>query len=164
MQNYIRQLLEILQEAHSNRPLPRYMELPEEMECLRDVIELEKSLEEDEQTMENILGVLQIYFPPENRLTDEQVQQLKRGIIELWRVFHYEADFRRGEFDERQQYTRLEEKWKEHVPIFRGTNGTWHLEIFDYEQYWDENEMRFLSEEEQNAKYLSRRSKGLGFN
>lgn len=148
MQNYITQLLEILHEAQSNRPLPRYMELPEDMEPLRDIIEFEKSLEEDEQTMESIFGVPQMYFPPENRLTDEQVQQLKKGILELWRAFHYEADFRKGEFDERQQYTKLVEKWKEEMPIFRGSNGTWHIEMFDYEQYWDEDEMRYLSEDE----------------
>ena len=155
MQIYITQLLEILQEAHNNRPLPRYMELPEEMEDLRDVIELEKSLEEDEQTMENIFGVPHSYFPPENRLTDEQVRQLIDSILELWHVFHYEADFRKGEFNERQQYTKLVEKWKEHVPVFRGSNGTWHIEMFDYEQYWDEDEMRYLSEDEYDAKYFS---------
>lgn len=162
MQTYITQLLEILQEAHQNHPLPRYLELPEEMECLRDVIELEKSLEEDERTMESIFGVSQMYFPPEVRLTDEQVRQLKNGILELWQVFHYEANFRRGEFSERQQYTKLVEKWKEQVPVFRGTNGTWHLEMFDDEQHWDEEEMRYLTGEEQNARYLSRNSKWLG--
>jgi len=31
MQSYIHQLLETLKEAHNNRPLPRYLELPEEM-------------------------------------------------------------------------------------------------------------------------------------
>lgn len=153
MQNYIQQLLEILHEAQNNRPAPRYLELPEDMEPLRDIIELEKSLEEDEQTMENIFGVPQIYFPPENRLTDEQVQQLKNGILELWSVFHYEADFRKGEFNERQQYTKLVEKWKEEMPVFRGTNGTWHIEMFDYEQYWDEDKMRYLSDEEYDMKY-----------
>ena len=54
MQKYVDQLLEMLQEAHNNRPAPRYIELPEEMECLRDVIDMEMSMEEDEQIMENI--------------------------------------------------------------------------------------------------------------
>ncbi len=153
MQNYISQLLEIMREAQNNRPTPSNLELPEELECLRDVIEFEKSLEEDEYTMESVLGVPQIYFPPETRLTDEQVRQLINGILELWSAFHYEADFRRGEFNERQQYTKLVEKWKEHVPIFRGTNGTWHFEMYDYEQYWDEDEMRYLSENEYFNKY-----------
>lgn len=152
MNHYITQLLEILQEAQNNRPLPRYLELPEEMEDLRDIMEIEKSLEEDEQTMESIFGVPQIYFPPENRLTDEQVRQLISGILELWRAFHYEADFRKGEYDERQQYTKLVEKWKEHVPVFRGSNGTWYIEMFDYEQYWNEDKMRYFSEAEYNEK------------
>src|SRR5688572_25242317 len=144
MQTYIIQLLGILKEAHNNRSLPRYIQLPEEMEVLRDVIELEKSLEEDELIMENLLVVPQYYFPPENRLTDEQVQILTEGIIELWQVFRFVPDFRKGEFTNREQYTKLVEKWKDNVPDFRGTNGFWHLEMFDYELNWDEDEMRYL--------------------
>ena len=152
MQKYVDQLLEMLQEAHNNRPAPRYIELPEELECLRDVIDMEMSMEEDEQTMENIFGVQQIYFPPENRLSDEQVRQLIQGILDLWRVFQYEADFRRGEFTEREQYTKLVEQWKKSHPLLKGTNGTWHIEMFDYEQIWDEEEGRYLTDEEYFAK------------
>ena len=57
MQRYVDQLVEILEEAQQNRPSPLYLELPEEMECLRDVIDLEMSFEEDEKTMEAIFGV-----------------------------------------------------------------------------------------------------------
>jgi len=154
MNNYISQLLETLKEVHYNRPTSHYLELPEEMEDLRGVIEMEKSLKEDEQTMESIFGVPQMYFPPEDRLTDEQVRQLTDGIVELWRVFHFVPDFRKGEFNERQQYTKLIEQWKEHVPVFRGSNGTWHIEMFDYDRYWDEYEMRYLSEDEFDAKHF----------
>jgi hypothetical protein len=140
MERYTQQLLELLKSAHDNRPTPSYLELPEEMEALRSVIELEKSIESEEQTMESIFGVPQISFPPENRLTDEQIRQIKAGIIELWQAFNYEADFRKGEFNERQQYTKLIEKWKETVPVYRGTNGTWHLEMYDYEDEWEEDD------------------------
>lgn len=153
MQSYIDQLLELLRAAHSNRPSPRYLELPKEMECLRDIIDFEKSLDEDEHTMESIFGVPQTFFPPENRLSDEQVNQLFNGIVELWRVFHYEADFRKGEFNKREQYTKLVEKWKEHVPVLRGSNGVWHIEMFDYEQYWDELKMCYLTEDEYFAEH-----------
>ncbi len=148
MQRYIEQLIEMLREAHDNRPSPSFIELPEEMEDLRDIIEFEKSMEEDEQTMENVFGIPQIYFPPEDKLNDEQIQLLKKSILELWHVFHYEADFRKGEFNERKQYTMLIEKWKKHVPVFRGTNGTWHFEMYNYETHWDEEQMRYLSDEE----------------
>lgn len=153
MQTYINQLLETLHEAQYNHPALRYFELPEEMECLRDVMELEKSLDEDEQTMESVLGVPQVCFPPESRLTDGQIRQLTTGILELWRAFHYEADFRKGEFSERQQYSKLVEQWKEQVPVFRGTNGSWHIEMYDYELNWDEEKMRYLSDEEYEAKF-----------
>jgi len=147
MQAYIDQLIEMLQEAQNNRPFPRYLELSEEMEVLRDVIELERSLEEDEVLMETLLGVPQYYFPPENKLSDEQVQQLTIGIIELWKVFNFVPVFREGEFSEREQYAMLVEKWKEYVPDFRGSNSYWNLEMFDYELDWDENEKRYLTDE-----------------
>ena len=152
MQNYVNQLLEMLQEAHANRPAPRYLELPEEMECLRDVIDLEMSFEEDERTMENIFGVPQIYFPPEDRLSDEQIRQLIQGILDLWKVFHYKANFRKGEFTEREQYTKLVNCWKETFPLLRGTNGTCHIKMYDYGTNWDEDERRYLSDEEYYAK------------
>src|SRR5690554_5484614 len=154
MQKYIIQLLELIKTAEENRPVPSYIEIPEEMEVFRDLIELEKSIEEDEQTMENIFGMPQYYFPPENRLTDEQILMLKTGIVELWSAFNYQAEFREGEFDEREQYTKLVENWKEHVPIFQGTYGTWHIEMYDYEKNWDEDEMRYLSEEEYYLKHF----------
>ncbi|MDR2466130.1 MAG: hypothetical protein LBD35_01950, partial [Prevotellaceae bacterium] len=90
MQLYVTQLLEMLHEAKQNRPSPRYLELPEEMECLRDVIDLEMSLEEEEHTMESIFGIEQIYLPPENRLSDEQIRLLIDGITDLWHEFHYD--------------------------------------------------------------------------
>ena len=152
MEKYINQLLEILEEAQQNRPSPRYLELSEDMECLRDVIDLEMSLEEEEKTMETILGVPKIYFPPENQLSDVQIRQLIDGIIALWRVFHYEAEFRKGEYSEREQYTKLVDCWDKTQPVFRGENGAWHIEMYDYEQYWDEDEMRYLTEEEYDTK------------
>jgi len=76
MQRYVTQLLEIPQETHVNHLAPRYLELPEEMEPLRDVIDMEMLFDEDEKTMESIFGVPQIYFPPEDRLSDEQILQL----------------------------------------------------------------------------------------
>jgi len=146
MQKYVHQLLEMLQEAHVNRPVPRYLELPEEIECLRDIIDMDMSLEEEEQTMESILGIPQIYFPPEEMLSDEQIRMLIQGIIDLWHVFHYEADFRQGEFTEREQYTKLVNCWEKTYPLFRGTSGNCHIEMYDYELNWDEEEQRYLSD------------------
>jgi hypothetical protein len=143
----------MLQEAHNNRPGPRYIELPEEMECLRDTIDMEMSMEEEEQTMESIFGVPQYYFPPEDRLSDEQVRQLINGILDLWHVFHYEAVFRKGEFTEREQYTKLVAHWKETHPLLRGSSGAWYIELFDYEQNWDEELQCYISNEEYFAKH-----------
>jgi hypothetical protein len=152
MQKYVTQLLEMLQEAHNNRPAPRYLELPDDMECLRDVIDMEKSMEEDKLSMEHIFGVPQVYFPPADRLSDEQVGQLIDGILELWHVFHYEVDFRKGEFTEREQYTKLVACWKKTYPLLRGSNGTWYIEMYDYKQCWDSEKGCYISNEEYYAK------------
>jgi hypothetical protein len=154
MQRYIEQLVEMLQEAHFNKPQPRYLELPEEMECLRDIIDYEKSIEEGEEyTMESIFGIEQIYFPPENRLSDEQVKTLLDAILKLWQVFNYAAVFRKGEFNDRQKYTQLVTHWKETVPKMRGSNGTYYIELYDHDLWWDENDMCYLSEDAYWKKY-----------
>jgi hypothetical protein len=144
MQQYINQLLETLREAYNNRPAPRYLELSEDMECLRDIIDMDMSLEEDEQTMESIFGVPQTSFPPESCLTDGQIEQLTTSILDLWRVFHYDATIRKGEFTEREIYTKLVDYWKKTIPLVRGTNGTWHIEIYDYMLNWDEKSRKYI--------------------
>ena len=153
MQRYVTQLLEMLQEAKQNRPSPRYLELPEDMECLRDEIDLEMSLEEEEHTMERILGIEQVYLPPENRLSDEQIRLLIDGITDLWSEFHYAPVFRKGDLTEREQYTKLVNSWKKTYPLIRCEDGTWYIEMYDYEQNWDEEEQRYLSDEEYLVKY-----------
>ena len=72
--------------------------------------------------------------------------------ISLW------SGFQKGEFNQRQQYSKLVAQWKEHVPVFRGSNGIWHIEMFDYDRYWDEDEMRYLSDDEFDAKHFSEKS------
>jgi hypothetical protein len=144
----------MMREAHSNKPQPRFLDIPDEMKGIEAIIDLDKAIEEGEEyTLENIFGIEQVYFPPENRLTDAQVHTLLDAILELWRVFHYEAVFRKGEFSERQQYTKLVEYWKHSAPKMRYSNGTWYFEMFDYEKYWDEDEMRYLTEDEYFTKY-----------
>jgi hypothetical protein len=143
----------MLQEAYNNRPAPRYLELPEEMECLRDVIDVDMSLDEDESTMESIFGVSQVYFPPENRLSDSHIKQITEGISDLWQVFHYEADIRKGDFTDREIYTKLVDCWKKRFPLFRGVDGTWHIELYDYDQNWDEELGRYISDEEYFEKH-----------
>lgn len=152
MEKYIEQLLELMKEAPEKRPVVRTLEIPEEMEALRGVMELEASFG-NEETMESIFGIPKIYFPDEKHLSDQELKRLKGGITELWHSFNYEADFRKGEFNDREQYTKLVESWSETVPFLKGTNGVWHLELFDYEKYWDEEEMRYMSEEEYAKKY-----------
>lgn len=137
MEKYINQLIELLREAQHRRPAPRKLDLPEDMKGLEDIIDMEMSMQEEEHTMEQIFGVEQYNFPPEARLSDEQVRTLTKEIFDLWHAFNYKAVARKGEFTEREIYTKLVDYWKEPVPLFRGTNGTWYIELYDYETDWD---------------------------
>ena len=132
MQNYLTQLLEYLEEAKERKPQPRYIELPPEMEALRDVIDMEMSWQENERTMEAIFGVPQIYFPPVERLTDDQLKMVVDAILSLWRVFNYEADLPQN-IPAKYAYTELVKCWKKGYPLLKGSNGTWHIEFCNYD-------------------------------
>ena len=147
MEKYVNQLVELLQEAHIHRPNLRKLDLPEDMKGLEDVIDIELAMEEKEKTMEQIFGVEQYYFPPEERLCDNQIQTLTKEILDLWHVFHYDAVTRKGEFTERQIYTKLVNCWKESFPLFRGTNGVWYIELYNYEKNWDEEKGEYVDDD-----------------
>lgn len=137
MEKYISQLTELLQEAQHRRPTPRYLDLPEEMEGLEDIIDAEMAMAGKGSTLEQIFGIEQYYFPPEERLSDSQIKTLVKEILDLWHVYHYKAVMRKGELSEREIYTKLIGFWKDSFPLFRGSNGTWYVELFDYKNDWD---------------------------
>lgn len=132
MQTYITQLIEHLQEAKVRKPAPRYLELPEEMQGLEDLIDLEISMEEDGPTMEALFGIPKYYFPPIERLTNDQMEQLVAAILDLWWEFHYEADLPKN-IPARYAYPVLVACWKKAYPLVRASNGTWHIEFCNYE-------------------------------
>jgi len=123
MEKYINQLIEDLREAHPRKPSPRKIELPEEMKGLEDIVDLEMSMEEQQHTMEGIFGVPQILFPPVEKLTDKQTERLVQEILDLWHIFHYEADLPKN-LPARYAYPVLVKCWKKTYPLFRGSNGT----------------------------------------
>lgn len=132
MHHYITQLIEDLREATNRKPAPRQLFLTEDMQGLEDITDLEISLEEDEHTMESIFGIPQIYFPPADKLTDEQMKLLVKEILDLWRAFHYEAVLPQN-LPARYAYPILVACWKKGYPLLRGSTGTWYIEFCDYE-------------------------------
>ena len=66
----------------------------------------------------------------------------------MWRAFHYEPEFRKGEFTEREQYAKLVAEWAKPHPFFRGSEGTWHIEMYDYMLNWDEEKGCYVQDEE----------------
>jgi len=132
MEKYLKLLIETLREAYNQKPSPRYLELPKEMESLRDVIDMEMSMQEDEHTLESIFGVSQLYFPPVEKLTDRQVKRLVKEILALWRIYHYEADLPPG-IPARYAYPVLLSCWKITYPVLKGSGGVWHIELCHYD-------------------------------
>ena len=89
MQHYLAQLLADLRAAHHNQPPPvdyrllhsEYSHLPDEIAY---VAEWENA---PEQSFEELFGIPASAFPPEEKLTGEQMAQLVEAILELWRAW-----------------------------------------------------------------------------
>lgn len=128
MQTYVTQLVEYLEEAKHRKPAPF-----KGMDIIEEIIATEEAtLEKNGSTMEAIFGVPKNYFPPADRLSDDQLTQLVAAIVDLWREFHYEAVLPEN-LPARYAYPVLVAQWHESHPLFRASNATWYIEFCNYE-------------------------------
>ena len=125
MERYVTQLVEQLEEAKSRKPEMRKMYLPKDMNDLDEMIDSEMSMQK-EYILEDIFGIPQQYFPPVEKLTDEQMEQLVIAILDLWREFHYAVDMPEN-IQIRHIYQELVSKWQESLPLIRTSNETIHI-------------------------------------
>jgi hypothetical protein len=86
MQKYVDYLIEDIRKAAKNLPSQPYLDLPEEMEALRGVIEYETTLE---KPMQDWFKLSRESFPVE-KLNIKQVQLLVKEILKLWKVFNFD--------------------------------------------------------------------------
>lgn len=90
MDKYIEQLLEMMLEAYKNRP---------ESEKFADTdeghfAEIEAFVKGgDERRVDLVMGIPQDYFPPEEKLTDEQIERIVPAFIALWNHFRFDLCF-----------------------------------------------------------------------
>jgi hypothetical protein len=129
MEKYIAQLIEDLQAAESVSINPMYLELDDEMECLRGSIEY---LEGPSITFEQAFEIEKARFPPPEKLTPAQMQNIADAILSLWQAHNFYADIPKG-LPVNLVYVLLVDKWNEEVQYV--SRGEVH---FDWLCYGDE--------------------------
>lgn len=136
MEKYITQLLTDLKAAQSNQPQKVDYKLlhpdhpaaaPEYNDILGHLIEWEHA---PEQKMDDLFGVNVEGFPPIEKLTTTQTQQLVEGILELWASFNIAADLQEAPID--LIYKVLINFWKTETVQYI-SEGTTHVEFCHYD-------------------------------
>jgi hypothetical protein len=87
MQKYIDYLIEDIQKASKNIPTAPYLDLDDEMEDLRGVIEYESTTE---KPMQEWFKLSKENFPPVEKLDQKQIEQLLKEILRLWNAFNFD--------------------------------------------------------------------------
>lgn len=126
MDKYIQQLIEMIREAHENKPEPRKMSFDEEME------EIEGLFDSNHKTMEYHFGISLDYFPPVEKLEDKHFDILVPEILSLWNTFNYYPSFPE-KLPNKFRYQKMREELKKSNPLLKGTNGIWGIEFCNYD-------------------------------
>ena len=93
MQKYVNQLIEDIHDAKDKVPAKPYYEVPPEMEGIEYILEWENN---QEILMSKLFKLESVQFPPTDKLTTQQIQQITEAILELWEVFNFSATFPDG--------------------------------------------------------------------
>jgi len=87
MQKYIDYLVQDLKKAAQNLPSPPFLDLDEDNEHMRGVIEYENT---QEKPMQEWFNISKESFPPGNKLNKKQIKLLVKEILELWKAFNFD--------------------------------------------------------------------------
>lgn len=126
MDRYIAQLVEMIREAHYNKPEPRKMSFEEEME------EIEVLFSDKHPTIAFHFGIPQEYFPPVEKLEEKHFDILVPEILSLWQTFNYYPSFPE-KLPNRFRYQKMREELNKSHPLIKGTNGIWGIEFCHYD-------------------------------
>jgi hypothetical protein len=90
MDKYIEQLLEMMLEAYSIRPESGKFADTDE----GHFSEIEAFVKGgDERRVDQVMGISQDHFPPDEKLSDEQIERLVPAFIALWNHFRFDLCF-----------------------------------------------------------------------
>ena len=87
MQRYIEQLIEDLEEAAENPPVPSYIETPPHLEELPDIAELALV---PFKPISELTGIATINFPEMDRITYKQAEMVNKAIFKLFNSMNIE--------------------------------------------------------------------------
>lgn len=88
MTNYLNHLITDMRQAAKNLPAKPFMELSEDEECLRGVMEYETV---EPKPMQEWLRIDKTNFPPADKLTNKQLKLMVDEILKLWAAYNFEA-------------------------------------------------------------------------
>lgn len=138
MQTYIKQLLTDLQAAQTRQPVkPDYKVLypdhpandPMYKGVMDYMIEWENA---PEWKMDDLFEIKGEAFPPAEKLSEAQAEQLVHQILELWSSFNLQAEVWDDDIPIKLVYTVLVNFWKTETVQYVSV-GTLHLEFCSYE-------------------------------
>lgn len=136
MKRYLGQLIEDMRKAAQLIRPPH--KLWEESEAdpfdegeLEDMSYIEQFVEGEVQPVSVITGIDEDAFPPSDKLTRQQQEQLACEMEKLLDHFHFTLDFPQN-YPMYLRYTFFRNFWKEeHVPL---SFGTTHIELCDFDE------------------------------
>jgi len=126
MQKYVNQLIEDIKAITAN---PEQAPEPQEGEVIQPQIERwihGGSL----STMGQLFGLEKVQFPPEDKLTTTQKEELVDAMMILWRAYHFNAVFP-GKLPKALRYTHIVDCLDRDVPFIG--EGRFSLEFCYYE-------------------------------
>jgi len=88
MKNYLNQLIEDMHNAAKNMPVKPFLEISEDEECLRGVMEYEST---EPKPMQEWFGIDKANFPPAEKLTKEELELMVDEILKLWHAYNFDA-------------------------------------------------------------------------
>lgn len=80
-------------------------------------------------TLENQFGIPANYFPPEEKLNDDQVRLLTSEMLLLWSTFNIESKCLFPDLPLRILYTEMLKCWNDTYPKLSGSNGTLYIKL-----------------------------------
>jgi len=129
METYIAQLLEDLQEGSRQLPPAPFLTGDPDYLSLDYIEEWETA---PYHPFGTVMGIEGVVFPPDERLSDEQVERLSEAILALWASRNVFADLP-DELPWRVAYRLLVQRWAGEPIQFLAQGMNCHLEFCDYE-------------------------------
>ena len=127
MKNYLSHLIEDMHKAAENLPAKPYLELSEDDEHLRGVIEYESI---EPKPMQEWFGIDKANFPPAEKLSNHELELMVKKIITLWHAYNFDPVLPKN-LPAQFAYQTLVNYFDK--PVTRVSEGTIGVEFCEYD-------------------------------